>query len=105
MANPSVSTSTQAVAGYASQLQAAQAGSRPRGVQPQGQSAVAQRGDRVTLSTQSLQVAGGVQAERGAQRSAAAQVPSNTNSPAATIASESKSVTQALQAYVQASLV
>ncbi len=105
MANPSVSTSTQAVAGYASQLQSAQAVNRPRGVQPQGQSAVAQRGDRVTLSTQSLQVDGGVQAERGAQRSAAAQVPSNTNSPAATIASESKSVTQALQAYVQASLV
>ena len=34
-----------------------------------------------------------------------AQVPANANSPAATVASESKSVTQALQAYVQASLV
>ncbi len=105
MANPSVSTSSQAVASYTAQVQAAQTRSRPRSAQPQGQGAVAQRGDRVTLSAQSLQGTGGVQAGRGVQRSAAAQVPANANSPAATVASESKSVTQALQAYVQASLV
>ncbi len=114
MAMPTISTSAQAVASYTSQLQAAQYSSRTQQTGPrhQNQGGAPLRGDQVTLSAQSTLAAsqaGGLPAALpnavggvGASQTVAQQ---QASSPQATHAASSKSVTQALEAYVQASLV
>ena len=114
MAIPNVSTSSQALASYAAQLQAVQPRNRAEGNEPktQEQSAQPQNGDRVTLSTQSNQSAGQtseLQTTRNNQAERAASSQSverkQLDNPEATRSAASKSVTQALEAYVQVSLI
>lgn len=110
---PNASTSSQAVAHYAAQSQAAQTKSRSQEneAQVRGQGVKAQGGDRVTLSAQSLQGAGRTNESQTnhnnvVQGAASTQATEHkrASNPAATRAAESKSVTQALEAYVQTSL-
>lgn len=106
MAIPNVSTTSQALASYAAQLQAVQPRNRAQeeAEKPQG-------GDRVTLSAPSPQGADQTresQANRDAERAANAQAverKQQPDTPEETRSAASKSVTQALEAYVQASLV
>ncbi len=114
MAISNISTSSQALASYAAQLQSIQPRSRAQEVEPrdQEQGERTESKDLVTLSTQSTQVANQpkeLQANRNseAERSANTQVVERKqlNSPEEARSAASKSVTQALEAYVQTSLV
>jgi hypothetical protein len=114
MAIPNVSTSSQAVANYAAQLQAIQPRNRTQESETKTpeQEEKPQGGDRVTLSTQSAQGASQT-AELQTNRNNEAERAANTqsverkqlNNPEETRSAASKSVTQALEAYVQTSLI
>lgn len=114
MALSTVSTSSQALASYAAQLQAVQARGRPQEVEPsaQEQGERSESKDRVTLSAQSTQGANQTNA-LPANRNNEAERAANTQSVdrkqeanlQETKSAASKSVTQALEAYVQTSLV
>ena len=114
MAIPNVSTSSQAVANYAAQLQAIQPRNRTQESETKTpeQEDQQQGGDRVTLSTQSAQGASQtpeLQTNRNneVERAASTQVVERKqlNNPEETRSAASKSVTQALEAYVQTSLI
>jgi hypothetical protein len=111
---PNVMTSTQAVASYAAQLQTIQQQNSVQEAEPraQEQSERSQGDDRVTLSAQStqgvnqtkeLQTNRNNEVERAANTQAVER--KQLNNPEETRSAASKSVTQALEAYVQASLV
>lgn len=114
MAIPNISTASQALASYAAQLQAVQP--RPRAqetdARPPEQNARQQESDRVTLSAQSGQ--GNTQVSESrvnrndeTERVANAQSVERKqlNSPEEARSAASKSVTQALEAYAQTSLI
>lgn len=114
MAISNVATSSQALASYAAQLQANQVKGRTQETesraQEQGEKSASS--DRVTLSAQSTQNASQtqqLQANRSneAERAASTQAVERKqmNNPQETRSAASKSVTQALEAYVQTSLV
>lgn len=114
MAIPNVSSSSQALASYAAQLQSAQPRNQAQGypTSPRDQTNTTQSGDRVTLSTQPGQVpnrSAELQANRGneVERAGNAQVVERKqlDNPEATRSAASKSITQALEAYVQTSLI
>ena len=110
MAISNIATSSQALASYAAQLQtqATQPRSRPEETEPRGQATgeSSQGRDRVTLSTQSSQTQQ-LQTNRDneAERVASTQVVERKQleNPQETRSAASKSVTQALEAYVQTS--
>lgn len=111
---PNVSSSSQALASYAAQLQSVQPKNQAQGypASPRDPANNTQSSDRVTLSTQSSQVPNQnaeLQANRGneAERTSNAQVVERKqlDNPEATRSAASKSVTQALEAYVQTSLI
>lgn len=114
MAISSVSTPSQALASYAAQLQAVQPRNRSQETEPkaQEQGASSESRDRVTLSAQSAQGASQAK-ELQANRNNEAERTANTQavdrkqqvSTQDTQSAASKSVTQALEAYVQTSLV
>ncbi len=114
MAISSVSTPSQALASYAAQLQAAQSRGRPQeaGPRTQEQSESSESKDRVTLSAQSAQGSSQTDALQASRKNEAART-ANTQAvdrkqeinPQETRSAASKSVTQALEAYVQTSLV
>lgn len=114
MAISSVSTPSQALASYAAQLQAVQPRNRAQEAEPkaQEQGGGSESGDRVTLSAQSTQGASQTK-ELQANRNNEAERTANTQAverkqqinPQETQSAASKSVTQALEAYVQTSLV
>jgi hypothetical protein len=112
MAISNVATSSQALASYAAQLQANQSRNRSPEAEPgtQERAEGSQSSDRVTLSTQSTPGASQtqqLQTNRGneAERAANAQVVERKQleNPQETRSAASKSVTQALEAYVQTS--
>lgn len=118
MAIPNVSSPSQALASYAAQLQAGQTRNREPGydVAAADRAGNAQSGDRVTLSAQANQnlnqnanrpgdptVNRGNEAERAASTQAVERKQSIN--PEEARAATSKSVTQALEAYAQTSLV
>jgi hypothetical protein len=114
MAIPNVSSSSQALASYAAQLQSAQqrnpAQTSP--TSPRDQSNTTQSSDRVTLSAQSSQAPNRnaelqVNRDNAAERTSSAQAVERKqlDNPEATRSAASKSVTQALEAYVQTSLI
>ncbi|MBU1666384.1 MAG: hypothetical protein KKG92_13435 [Gammaproteobacteria bacterium] len=114
MAISSVSTPSQALASYAAQLQVAQSRGRPQeaGPRTQEQSESSESKDRVTLSAQSAQGSSQTDALQVNRNNEAART-ANTQAvdrkqeinPQETRSAASKSVTQALEAYVQTSLV
>jgi len=112
MAVPSVSTSSQALASYAAQLQASQQRNRPPEAEPRAQEPGINSGgkDSVTLSAQSthgasqtkdLQTNQNNQAERATNTQTVER--KQLNNPEETRSAASKSVTRALEAYVQTS--
>ncbi len=106
MSVSSVSNNSQALASYAAQLQSAQPRVQPRESEPKPQERVeaAQGGDRVTLSSQ---VAPGNDRSGEVNRTAATQPVdrAQTNTPQEAQSAASKSVTQALEAYVKTALI
>lgn len=114
MTIPNVSSSSQALASYAAQLQSVQPRNQAQGnpASPRDQTNNTQASDRVTLSTQSSPTPNRnaeLQTNRGneADRASNAQMVERKqlDSPEATRSAASKSVTQALEAYVQTSLI
>jgi hypothetical protein len=110
MAIPNVSTSSQALASYAAQLQVTQPRNRAQEYEAKAQGGASQRNDRVTLSTQSSQgAAGESRTNRNGETARAAETQTverkQLDHPQATRSAASKSVTQALEAYVQTSLI
>lgn len=114
MAIPNISSSSQALASYAAQLQAVQPRSRESGNDSTARNGVdtPQTGDRVTLSAQSNQDPAR-SAEARASRSNEVERASSAqaierkqlNNPEDVRSAASKSVTQALEAYQQAALI
>ena len=106
MSMSSISNTSQALASYAAQLQGSQPRVQPRETEPKPQERVepSQGGDRVTLTSQ-ISPGNDRNGEvgRAAGPQAAAPVPANT--PQETQSAASKSITQALEAYVQTSLI
>jgi hypothetical protein len=114
MAISHVSTAAQAVASYTAQMQTVQQNHRPPQHDPKAQEQAKRKqgGDQVTLSAQSTQTANQtkeLQTKRTNELAGASNAQTveqkQRSSPQATHAAASKSVTQALEAYVQASLV
>lgn len=114
MAIPNISSSSQALASYAAQLQAVQPRSREPGSDSTSRNGVdaPRTGDRVTLSAQSSQDPARIaeaRASRGneAERTSNAQVIERKQLTTAedVRSAASKSVTQALEAYQQAALI
>ena len=111
---PNITSSSQALASYAAQLQAVQPRNQEQssGTTPRARVDSAQTSDRVTLSTQTSQ-AQDRNAEARVDRGTETARASNTqaverkqlDNPEATRSAASKSVTQALEAYVQTSLI
>jgi hypothetical protein len=114
MAIPNISTASQAVASYAAQLQAAQQKSSLQQTEPRAQSRSggSRGGDQVTLSAESAQNADQTKVLRTNQNNKDEHAfntqtvdRKQPNNPQEARSTESKSVTQALEDYVQASLV
>ena len=114
MVIPNFSTTSQALANYAAQLQAIQPRNQPREAESraQEQGKRPQGGDLVTLSAQStpgVSQTGELQTNRSneVERAASTQAVERKqlNNQQETRSAASKSVTQALEAYVQASLI
>jgi hypothetical protein len=114
MAVSNVATSSQALASYAAQLQATQSRNRSPEAEPrtQEQAEGSPGSDRVTLSAQSTQGASQTQQlqtnrDNEAERAANTQVVEQRQleNPQETRSAASKSVTRALEAYGQTSLV
>ncbi len=110
---PNISSSSQALASYAAQLQAVQPRNQDQGTPTRDRVDNAQPStDRVTLSAQSARTPNG-SGEAQANRASETERASNTqaverkqlSSPEETRSAASKSVTQALEAYVQTSLI
>lgn len=111
---PNVSSSSQALASYAAQLQSVQPRNQAQAypTSPRDQSSNTQSSDRVTLSTQSSQApnrSAEAQVNRGNELDRASNAQAverkQLDNPEATRSAASKSVTQALEAYVQTSLI
>lgn len=106
MSMSSISNTSQALASYAAQLQSSQPRVQPREAEPKPQDRVepAQGGDRVTLTSQ---IPPGNDRSGEVNRAASAQAAdrAQANTPQETQSAASKSITQALEAYVQTSLI